>query len=235
MDNHTYTDNIASILQQSPVAPTTMAVLTQTIQTTKRSVAAYSTHAQLEAIARMQAQLEPVLRIQEQLASMNAAADALTACTNSLRLVANPLQGVRSALSAIDSKQFQSLAKSIYRPQMAAAIQPALGYLEQEHPDVYREIVPDEPPQPVPESSALSWQNTHIRRRALDKANQLVIRADITLMQFDDKLRKMPLEKLSFYLTALSEIGDTAPDDIARSIHILVAIFMISRIIASAN
>ena len=52
-------------------------------------------------------------------------------------------------------------------------------------------------------------------------------------MQFDDKLSQMPLEKLSLYLTALSEIGDAVPDDIARSIHILVAVLVISLIISN--
>lgn len=210
-----------------------MAIFAKASRAARISAVVYPTRAQLAAIARMQEQLEPILRLQNQLAGVSAATDALTRWTNSLQQATDPLQGVRSALSAIDGKQFQIFSKSIYGVQMAAAIQPALWYLEQEHPDVYREIVPDEPPRPAPEPSVLPRKNTPIRRCALDKANQLVIRADITLMQFDDKLRQMPLEKLSFYLTALSEIGNAAPDDIARSIHILVAILMISLIISN--
>ena len=43
----------------------------------------------------------------------------------------------------------------------------------------------------------------------------------------------MPLGKLSFYLAILGEISDAAPDDIAQSMHILVAIFMISFVISN--
>lgn len=225
---------ISALLDQPPFnSPATMAIFTKASRAARISAATYPTRAQLAAITRMQEQIEPILRLQNQLAGVNAATDALTGWTNQLRQVTAPLHGVRSVLSAIDGKQFQVFTKSIYGAQMAAAIQPALWYLEQEHPDVYREIVPDEPQRPAPGPSVRPQKNTPIRRRALDKANQLVIRSDITLMQFDDKLRQMPLEKLSFYLTALSEIGNAAPDDIARSIHILVAILTISLIISN--
>lgn len=225
---------ISALLDQPPFnSPATMAIFTQATRAAGASTAVYPSRAQREAITRMQEQIEPILRLQNQLAGVNAATDALTGWTNQLRQVTDPLQGVRSVLSAIDGKQFQVFAKNIYGVQMAAAIQPALWYLEQEHPDVYREIVPDEPQRPAPGPSVRPHKNTPIRRRALDKANQLVIRSDITLMQFDDKLRQIPLEKLSFYLTTLSEIGNAVPDDIARSIHILVAALMISLIISN--
>lgn len=225
---------ISAILDQPPFnSPATMAIFTQASRAARINAATYPTRAQLAAITRMQEQIEPILRLQNQLAGVSAATETLIGWTNSLRQAADPLHGIRSALSAIGGKQFQVFAKSIYGVQMAAAIQPALWYLEQEHPDVYREIVPDEPQRPAPRLSVRPQKNTPIRRRALDKANQLVIRSDITLMQFDDKLRQIPLEKLSLYLTALSEIGNAAPDDIARSIHILVAVLMISLIISN--
>lgn len=150
MNRLTYIDNISSILNQPPFnTPATLAIFTHASRAARISAATYPTRAQLAAITRMQEQIEPILRLQNQLAGVNAATDALTGWTNPLRQVTDPLQGVRSALAAIDGKQFQVFAKSIYGVQMAAAIQPALWYLEQEHPDVYREIVPDVKPQPA--------------------------------------------------------------------------------------
>ena len=40
---------------------------------------------------------------------------------------------------------------------------------------------------------------------------------------------------MSTYLAILGEISDAAPDDIAQSIHILVAIFMISLVISNKS
>lgn len=234
MNRLTYIDNISSILNQPPFnSPATMAIFATASRAARISAAVYPTRAQLEAITHMQEQLAPILRVQNQLESISAPEDALAMWADMLRIANDPVKRALDTIKAVSDVQRHSIVKAACSPQMAAAIQPALWYLEEKHPDVYREIVPDAKPQPAPGTSISPRKNTPIRRRALDKANQLVIRSDITLMQFDDKLRKMPLGKLSFYLTALSEIGNGAPDDIARSIHILVAILMISLIISN--
>lgn len=226
---------ISTILNRPPFnSPATMAIFTQASRAARISAATYPTRAQLEAITHMQEQLAPILRVQNQLESISAPEDALAMWADMLRIANDPVKRALDTIKAVSDVQRHSIVAAACSPQMAAAIQPALWYLEQEHPDVYREIVPDVKPQrPAPGSSVRPQKNTPIRRRALDKANQLVIRSDITLMQFDDKLRQMPLEKLSFYLTALSEIGNAVPDDIARSIHILVAVLVISLIISN--
>lgn len=234
MNRLTYIDNISSILNQPPFnSLATMAIFATASRAARISAATYPTRAQLEAITHMQEQLAPILRVQNQLESISAPEDALAMWADMLRIANDPVKRALDTIKAVSDVQRRSIVAAACSPQMAAAIQPALRYLEQEHPDVYREIVPDEPQRPAPGSSVRPQKNTPIRRRALDKANQLVVRSDITLMQFDDKLRQMSLEKLSLYLTALGEIGNAAPDDIARSIHILVAVLMISLIISN--
>ena len=225
---------ISAILNRPPFnSPATMAIFTQASRAARISAATYPTRAQLAAITRMQEQLAPILRVQNQLESISASKDALAMWADMLRIANDPVKRAIDTIKAVSDVQRHSIVKATCSPQMAAAIQPALWYLEQEHPDVYREIVPDELQRPAPGPSVRPQKNTPIRRRALDKANQLVIRSDITLMQFGDKLRQIPLKKLSLYLPVLSEIGDAAPDDIARSIHILVAVLMISLIISN--
>lgn len=221
---------ISALLDQPPFnSPATMAIFTQASRAASISAATYPTRAQLAAITHMQEQLAPILRVQNQLAGVSAATETLIGWTNSLRQAADPLQGIRSALSAIDGKQFQVFAKSIYGVQMAAAIQPALWYLEQEHPDVYREIVPDEPQRPAPGSSVRPQKNTPIRRRALDKAARMTGRTSYIIKSLDSKIQSMPSGKFSNLLGLLLSIGSIAPSEYAHSINLLcfvIAMFL---------
>lgn len=175
-----------------------MAIFTHASRATRISAAAYPTRAQLAAITRMLERIEPILR----------------------------LQSVRSVLSAIDGKQFQVFAKSIYGVQMATAIQLALWYLEQNHPDVYREIVPDvklQPAQPKPEPipSTCPRKKVHIRRRTLDKAVGMTGRTGYIIKNLDSKIQSMPSDKLSNLLSLLLGIGSITPSEYAHSISLL--------------
>lgn len=225
---------ISALLDQPPFnSPATMAIFTTASRAARISAATYPTRAQLAAITRMQEQIEPILRLQNQLAGVSAATEALIGWTNSLRQATDPLQGVRSTLSAIDGKQFQVFAKSIYGVQMAAAIQPALWYLEQEHPDVYREIVPDEPqpaqPKPAPIPSTCPRKKVHIRRHTLDRAARMTGRTSYIIKSLDSKIQSMPSGKFSNLLSLLLSIGSIAPSEYAHSIGLLcfvIAVFL---------
>lgn len=228
-------NHISAILNQPPFnSPATMAIFATASRAARISAAVYPTRAQLAAITRMQEQIEPILRLQNQLAGVSAATEALIGWTNSLRQATDPLQGVRSTLSAIDGKQFQVFAKSIYGVQLAAAIQPALWYLEQEHPDVYREIVPDvksQPaqPKPAPIPSTCPRKKVHIRRHTLDKAARMTGRTGDIIKSLDSKIQSMPSGKLSNLLSLLLGIGSIAPSEYAHSISLLcftIAVFL---------
>lgn len=221
---------ISAILNQPPFnSPATMAIFATASRAARISAATYPTRAQLAAITRMQEQIEPILRLQNQLAGVSAATEALIGWTNSLRQATDPLQGIRSTLSAIDGKQFQVFAKSIYGGQMAAAIQPALWYLEQEHPDVYREIVPDVKPQPAPIPNTCPRKKVHIRRQTLDRAARMTGRTGYIIKSLDSKIQSMPSGKLSNLLSLLLGIGSIAPSEYAHSISLLcfaIAMFL---------
>ena len=230
MGKHTYVDNIAPILQQTPLSPTAIATLTQASRVTRRSAAMYSLYTQSEAIMRMQKQLEPILRMRERLADTNATADALTAWANSLRLAADPLQEARSALQEMSSEQARIFASRVYDPQMAEAIRPALVYLGRLHPEIYREIAPM--PKPSPSPSAPPQQKKKARRRALARAARLTSRTGDILRSLDDRIQSIPSGKLSNILGLLLGAGGIAPPEYAHSINLLcfaIAVFLTFR------
>ncbi|WP_303017607.1 hypothetical protein [uncultured Mitsuokella sp.] len=219
MNKHTYMDNIVSIPQQPPYNPSAMAVLTQAAQTIRQNAIVGLAHNQLKAIARMQEQLEPILRIQKQFAYASAAMPALTAWANSLRLAADPLQEARSMLQGMSSEQARIFASRVYGPQMTEAIRPALVYLGQLHPEIYREIAPE--PQPSPSPSTPPQQKKKARRRALAKAARLTSRTGDILRSLDGRIQSIPSGKLSNILSLLLGAGSIAPPEYAHSINLL--------------
>lgn len=224
MDKLTYISNISSILQQPSLFPTTVTIFTQTTPVTR---SACLSRAQLEAITHMQKQFEPLLRMQKRLTDVNTSADALVAWVKSMQLAADPLQEVRSALQAMSNEQARIFVSSVYSPQMAAAIRPALVYLEQVHPNVYREIVTK--PQPSPAPSTPPRRKKRPRRRVLAQAARLTSRADDILKSLDDRIQSMPSSKVSNILSLLLGASSIAPPEYAHSISLLcfaIAVFL---------
>lgn len=205
-----------------------MAIFATASRAARISAATYPTRAQLEAITHMQEQLAPILRVQNQLESISAPKDALAMWADMLRIANDPVKRALDAIKAVSDVQRHSIVKAACSPQMAAAIQPALWYLEQEHPDVYREIVPDEP-QPAPIPNTRPREKAHIRRRTLDKAARMTGRTSYIIKSLDSKIQSMPSGKFSNLLSLLLSIGSIAPSEYAHSIGLLcfvIALFL---------
>ena len=225
---------ISAILDQPPFnSPATMAIFTQASRAARISAATYPTRAQLAAITRMQEQLAPILRVQNQLESISAPKDALAMWADMLRIANDPVKRALDTIKAVSDVQRHSIVKAARSPQMAAAIQPALWYLEQEHPDVYREIVPDVKPQrPAPGSSVRPRKKVHIRRHTLDKAARMTGRTSYIIKSIDSKIQSMPSGKLSNLISIILNIGSIAPSEYAPSISFLclvIAVFLAFR------
>ena len=218
---------ISAILNRPPFnSPTTMAIFTQASRAARIGAATYPTRAQLAAITRMQEQLAPILRVQNQLESISAPKDALAMWAETMQRAADPMRGVRDALREIDETQLRLLTRTIYSQDMAKAIRPALGYLQQEHPDLYQEIMPDASPRPRPRPAPSSRpKQKKARRRAIAKAECLVARN--SFLQFVGKLQNMPTDRALLLLSAIGEVGNAIPGDIGVSIHLLVAILYV--------
>lgn len=223
---------ISAILNRPPFnSPATMAIFTQASRAARISAATYPTRAQLAAITRMQEQLAPILRVQNQLESISAPKDALAMWADILRIANDPVKRALDTIRAVSDVQRHSIVKAACSPQMAAAIQPALWYLEQEHPDVYREIVPDEP-QPAPIPSTCPRKKVHIRRHTLDKAARMTGRTSYIIKSLDSKMQSMPSGKFSNLLSLLLSIVSIAPSEYAHSIGLLcfvIALFLAFR------
>lgn len=226
---------LSALLDQPPFnSPATMAIFTQATRAAGASTAVYPSRAQLEAITRMQEQLAPILRVQNQLEAISAPADALAMWTDMLRIADNPVKRALDTVKAVSDVQRHSIVKAACSPQMAAAIQPALWYLEQEHPDVYREIVPDVKPQPAqpkpaPIPNTCPRKKAHIRRHTLDKAARMTGRTGYIIKSLDSKIQSMPSGKLSNLISLLLGIGSIAPSEYAHSISLLcfaIAVFL---------
>lgn len=230
MNRLTYIDNISSILNQPPFnSPATMAIFATASRAARISAAVYPTRAQLEAITHMQEQLAPILRVQNQLESISAPEDALAMWADMLRIANDPVKRALDTIKAVSDVQRHSIVKAACSPQMAAAIQPALWYLEQEHPDVYREIVPDVKPQSVPIPGTCPRKKAHIRRHTLDKATRMAGRTGYIIKSIDSKIQSMPSGKLSNLISLILNIGNIAPSEYAQSISLLcfaIAVFL---------
>lgn len=208
-----------------------MAIFTQATRAAGASTAVYPSRAQLEAITHMQEQLAPILRVQNQLESISAPKDALAMWADMLRIANDPVKRALDTIKAVSDVQRHSIVKAACSPQMAAAIQPALWYLEQEHPDVYREIVPDEP-QPAPIPNTRPRKKVHIRHHTLDKATRMTGRTSYIIKSLDSKIQSMPSGKFSNLLSLLLSIGSIAPSEYAQSISFLclvIAVFLAFR------
>lgn len=218
---------ISAILNRPPFnSPATMAIFTQASRTARISAAIYPTRAQLVAITRMQEQLAPILRVQNQLESISAPEDALAMWADMLRIANDPVKRALDTIKAVSNVQRHSIVKAARSPQMAAAIQPALWYLEQEHPDLYQEIMPDASPRPRPRPAPSSRpKQKKVRRRAIAKAERLVARN--SFMQFVGKLQNMPTDRMLILLSAIGEVGNAVSGDVGGSIHLLVAILYV--------
>ena len=223
----TSTNPISALLDQPPFnSPATMAIFTQATRAARASAAASPARAQLEAIARVQDQLEPVLRVERQLAAMAAPADAIARWSETMQRAADPMRSIRDALREIDETQLRLLTRTVYSQDMAKAIRPALGYLQQEHPDLYQEIMPDASPHPRPRPAPSSRpKQKKVRRRAIAKAERLVARN--SFMQFVGKLQNMPTDRMLILLSAIGEVGNAVSGDVGGSIHLLVAILYV--------
>lgn len=225
---------ISALLDQPPFnSPATMAIFTQATRAARISAATYPTRAQLAAITHMQEQLAPILRVQNQLEPISAPKDALAMWADMLRIANDPVKRALDTIKAVSDVQRHSIVKAARSPQMAAAIQPALWYLEQEHPDVYREIVPDEPqpaqPKPAPIPSTCPRKKVHIRRHTLDRAARMTGRTSYIIKSLDSKIQSMPSGKFSNLLSLLLSIGSIAPSEYAHSIGLLcfvIAVFL---------
>ena len=224
---------ISTILNRPPFnSPATMAIFATASRAARISAAVNQTRAQLEAITHMQEQLAPILRVQNQLESISAPKDALAMWADMLRIANDPVKRAIDTIKAVSDVQRQSIVKAACSPQMAAAIQPALRYLEQEHPDVYREIVPDVKPQPAPIPNTRPRKKVHIRRRTLDKAARMTGRTSYIIKSLDSKIQSMPSGKLSNLISLLLGIGSIAPSEYAHSISLLgfvIAMFLAFR------
>lgn len=222
---------ISALLDQPPFnSPATMAIFTQASRAARISAATYPTRAQLEAITHMQEQLAPILRVQNQLESISAPKDALAMWADMLRIANDPVKRALDTIRAVSDVQRHSIVKAACSPQMAAAIQPALWYLEQEHPDVYREIVPDVKPQSAPIPNTCPRKKAHIRRHTLDKAARMTGRTSYIIKSLDSKIQSMPSGKLSNLISLLLGIGSIAPSEYAQSISFLC--FVIAMLLA---
>lgn len=224
---------ISALLDQPPFnSPATMAIFTQASRAASISAATYPTRAQLAAITRMQEQLAPILRIQNQLESISAPEDALAMWADMLRIADDPVKRALDTIRAVSDVQRHSIVKAACSPQMAAAIQPALWYLEQEHPDVYREIVPDVKPQSAPIPGTCPRKKAHIRRHTLDKAARMAGRTGYIIKSLDSKIQSMPSGKLSNLISIILGIGGIAPSEYAPSISLFclaIAVFLAFR------
>lgn len=218
---------LSALLSQPPFSsPSTMAIFTQATRAAGASTAVYPSLARLEAITRMQEQLAPILRVQNQLEAISAPADALAMWADMLRIADNPVKRALDTIKAVSDVQRHSIVKAACSPQMAAAIQPALGYLQQEHPDLYQEIMPDASPRPRPRPAPSSRpKQKKVRRRAIAKAERLVARN--SFMQFVGKLQNMPTDRMLILLSAIGEVGNAVSGDVGCSIHLLVAILYV--------
>lgn len=211
-----------------------MAIFATASRAARISAAVYPTRAQLEAITHMQEQFAPILRVQNQLESISAPEDALAMWADMLRIANDPVKRALDTIKAVSDVQRHSIVKAACSPQMAAAIQPALWYLEQEHPDVYREIVPDVKPQPAqpkpaPIPNTCPRKKAHIRRHTLDKAARMTGRTGYIIKSLDSKIQSMPSGKLSNLISLLLGIGSIAPSEYAHSISLLcfaIAVFL---------
>ena len=180
----------------------------------------------------MQEQLAPILRVQNQLESISASKDALAMWADMLRIANDPVKRAIGTIKAVSDVQRHSIVKAACSPQMAAAIQPALRYLEQEHPDVYREIVTDVKPQSAPIPGTCPRKKAHIRRHTLDKAARMTGRTSYIIKSLDSKIQSMPSGKFSNLLSLLLSIVSIAPSEYAHSIGLLcfvIALFLAFR------
>lgn len=173
------------------------------------------------------AQFEAITQIQKQLETMNVFSDVMAQWKESMQSIADLTKIVQDTLQKIDVVQLHNITRDIYSPQMSVAIQPALGYLWEEHPDIYREIVPELQPSPAP-SSPLR-QKKKARRRALAKATRMTSRTGDILRSLDGRIQSIPSSKVSNILSLLLGASSIAPLEYAHSINLLcfaIAVFL---------